>query len=250
MAYPTTSFSSTPIYNSQLDLYDFDRCTGELKNYWTTQYPYYPDTIAFVSTCFSPNKRFLYLNDLDKIYQLDLTASNIWSSLTFIDRNLPANSNYWQMEAGADNKIYCSPYSSYHYLHVINKPDSLGLACNEVQNQINFGASPHWANGGLPNVPNFSLGAINCNVGIEDISNENERINIYPNPASEEIRIKNSELSITKVEVMDLLGRVMLTKGASANNLQLSMHDLSNGIYLLKVTDEKGNSITKKMVKE
>jgi hypothetical protein len=39
-------------------------------------------------------------------------------------------------------------------------------------------------------------------------------------------------------------------KVSSANESQLSMHDLSNGIYLLKVTDEKGNSITKKIVKE
>ncbi len=182
------------------------------------------------------------------MFQLDLTSSNILNSRFFLGNH--TSWNFGQMQIAPDNKIYCAGYGAAGNMHVINAPDSFGLACNFVQNQIYFGGSPHYSNGGLPNVPNFALGAINCNVGIKNVVSENEGLDIYPNPASEEIRIKNSELSITKVEVMDLLGRVMLTKVASANNLQLSMHDLSNGIYLLKVTDEKGNSITKKIVKE
>ncbi len=113
-----------------------------------------------------------------------------------------------------------------------------------------YGAFPHQAVGAIPNTPNYKLGAINCPTGIEEVGIKNDELSIYPNPASDELRIKSSELRITKVEVMDLLGCVMLTKVASANDLPLFIHDLSNGIYLLKVTDEKGNIITKKIVKE
>ena len=60
-----------------LDLYDFDRCTGELSNH--RQYLNTEGTSA-VGVSFSPNSRYLYFNTRNNIYQYDTHAEDIWSS--------------------------------------------------------------------------------------------------------------------------------------------------------------------------
>lgn len=69
------------ITDNSLDLYDFDRCTGVLSNH---QLLNLPDSIWRTGAAFSPNSQFLYTNTYTNIFQYDLWASNINSSVQLV----------------------------------------------------------------------------------------------------------------------------------------------------------------------
>lgn len=75
-------------------------------------------------------------------------------------------------------------------------------------------------------------------------------VSIYPNPATDSLNIKSSNNSIIKsIKIYDLKGSTVLTKdnlGLSEN--KISINSLQTGIYMVKVTSEKGISIIKKLI--
>lgn len=78
-------------------------------------------------------------------------------------------------------------------------------------------------------------------VDISDIT-MNENALIFPNPTTNDINI-NSESDIQMVEIYNLQGQRVAAKNGNVRTLNVS--ELSNGMYLLKVTTEKGVSTYK-----
>ncbi len=73
-------------------------------------------------------------------------------------------------------------------------------------------------------------------------------INIYPNPTTGLIHFSLPDhTSIKTVEVYNLLGKKIYVQ----NNLSsISLNDYESGVYIIKITDSKGNTIVKKIIKE
>jgi hypothetical protein len=72
-----------------------------------------------------------------------------------------------------------------------------------------------------------------------------ELIKIYPNPASDFIQIKIAKsMLISKVEVYDELGQ--LVKSITENPTLISIGDLSEGIYFVRLTNSSNESVTKR----
>lgn len=69
---------------------------------------------------------------------------------------------------------------------------------------------------------------------------------MYPNPVKNVLNI-NTQEPLQKIEVTDLLGRTVLSKGNVSKSIDVS--SLIKGVYILKLTSEKGIS-TKKIIKE
>ena len=69
---------------------------------------------------------------------------------------------------------------------------------------------------------------------------------IYPNPATSVLHIDNSNFTIKNVEVYNVLGKKIIT----SNKNQLNIENLVNGVYVLKIQDDKGNMATKRFVKK
>jgi hypothetical protein len=90
-------------------------------------------------------------------------------------------------------------------------------------------------------------------VGSEEIEAKTQiqkgtlQVVIYPNPASTILRIdapgKNGKLDI---RILDLQGRIVLHQSNLENEVHLPL--LTNGMYLIQVTDESGNSSTEKLI--
>jgi len=79
-----------------------------------------------------------------------------------------------------------------------------------------------------------------CENKIED--RESGNLQVFPNPTTSEIYIK-SDSQIIKVEIYSIIGELLVIE----NNFKekMSVSDLSNGIYLLKVYTDKGLSVGK-----
>lgn len=75
---------------------------------------------------------------------------------------------------------------------------------------------------------------------------EDHPLRIFPNPASSYITISNPE-SISKIEISDLQGRIVLHPQVSEN---LLLSDLSDGFYLIRLTLSNGSVQIQKIEKQ
>jgi len=151
-----TGSAGDPIYVS---IYDFDRCSGELSH--PVQFTY-ADSATAGGIAISPNNRFLYVSSRRYVYQYDLHASDIEASKItvavydgFTDPiSTNARTTFYLAQMAPDGKIYLNCSNSVRYLHVINEPDSLGLACDFCQHCIELPTLNAFS---LPNFPNYRL---------------------------------------------------------------------------------------------
>ncbi len=154
-----------------LQLFDFDRCTGTLSN--PVHIPIVdPDSIQyFAGLAWSADGRFLYCSTVKRIYQFDLQAPDLAASMVLVaTRNeggcpisplhVPADLSY--MELAPDGRIFCRSLGGIYCIHVIQHPERKGELCqvdqgyygfqNDTENVISIG--------NIPNFPNFRLGPI------------------------------------------------------------------------------------------
>jgi hypothetical protein len=92
--------------------------------------------------------------------------------------------------------------------------------------------------------------AYGCNlitVGIKEISNEDDLISIYPNPATSNITIQTPINSTVKI--LNLEGQIIKTFSAVAGNTYNDVSAIPSGIYFVEIKSEKGVKV-KKLIKE
>jgi uncharacterized repeat protein (TIGR01451 family) len=79
---------------------------------------------------------------------------------------------------------------------------------------------------------------------------ENDTFEYYPNPTSDIVtfNLKNTSATIDSIEVMDVLGKRLLTKTNNYSNASIDLSSLSKGMYLVKVR-AAGQEKTIKIVK-
>ena len=76
--------------------------------------------------------------------------------------------------------------------------------------------------------------------GLEYV-NVNDFVQIYPNPVKDELHIESGNLTITKIEILDITGKVV-----EKSNI---VSALPRGIYFVKLETDKG-IVTQKFIKE
>lgn len=94
--------------------------------------------------------------------------------------------------------------------------------------------------------PIFKSGIQQAWVGVNE-NNPNNQCLLYPNPAQEQLNVVNSE-NMTRMEVMDLQGRVILNQNINSISAQLNLADWQEGIYIMRIYTAT-QIITKRFVK-
>jgi len=75
-------------------------------------------------------------------------------------------------------------------------------------------------------------------------------IQMTPNPAKDVVTIKGLDNNLKSVEVIDVNGRVVVRNNYSSTpEAQISLNGLTSGVYMVKITSDKGVS-TQKLIKE
>lgn len=237
-------------YNHLL-IYNFDRCTGVFSN--SIQIPVIDSMIAR-GVAFSPNNRFLYMSSQIHLYQFDMWASNVAASqLTVAEYDsfyspqpLSATTFYLAMLAN-DNKIYINASNGTDRMHIINSPDSLGLACNVCQHCL---VLPTYNSFTMPNYPNYFLGAEmgsicdSLQVGIIEHNNSNNTIKIYPNPVNDFFWVDydlSKSTGVGNLIVYNTIGEIVLRKTVFSyfKSVKIDCNNLAEGIYYILI--EKNN---------
>jgi hypothetical protein len=244
-----------------IDLMDFDRCTGMLSNYVDIgEHGSWDPSTSYYGCAFSPDETKLYVttatnsNDIKRIYQYDLTAGNIMAS-KFVVQSYADSLIFWlgEMQLAPDGRIYVGKgnvYNSYantvydQNIDYITNPNNPGIACNYCSNCFNlqgYGLSEL----GLPNMPNYNLGALTgspCDsiTSLEKISTVNSYLSIYPNPTSSTSTITFTYPSISEAKqivINDINGKEMvryaLPQWSSVHKVKLP--EMSRGVYVARL---------------
>jgi hypothetical protein len=90
----------------------------------------------------------------------------------------------------------------------------------------------------------FSIGNL---LGINENTNTFD-VSVHPNPFNKELRIETDAI-IEKVELNSISGQKVSKEIDFAHDKKINLSDLKDGIYLLVLTDNKGNKSTKRIFK-
>ena len=85
------------------------------------------------------------------------------------------------------------------------------------------------------------------NVGIGELGEMELDVSIAPNPTDGKFQIKTAQ-EINSIEVLDVFGRRIFY--SEKNPTEINISDFNNGIYFIRISDSKGNSVVKKIVKQ
>jgi hypothetical protein len=239
------------IEDNCLDIFDFDRCTGELTNYTPIRYM---DSVYSAGAAVSPNSRYLYLSVHNRVYQFDLQAHDILTSKVtvatydgFIDPAFSSGRTYFNtMRLAPDGKIYINCTNGVHYMHIIQNPDVGGIGCNVQQHGLHLLTYNLFA---MPNFPHFRLGAqtgSGCdtlNVGTEQAAASILQIKAFPNPTSNLCTVfVQGEHSVLEITVTDAIGRTLNISSIpeKSNQAIISFETMPVGLYILTLRDSNG----------
>ena len=241
-------------FKSDVQIFDFDRCTGNLSNFIHIPIQDFADTMWQAGAAISPNSRFLYIPSSRYVYQFDLKSNNIAASKLIVadwdgtGQNTPYPLLFNMAQLGPDGKIYMSCPNGVEYYHVIHSPDSIGKGCN-VEQHIQL---PVYIVSSFSGFPNYRLGSIKgspCDTlttATTELSIKG-KLRIYPNPAQDIVKIDMTvadynELDTHTLQVVDIVGRVHqmhpLSKFASIK--EISVAGLINGLYFVQLVDGRG----------
>lgn len=87
-------------------------------------------------------------------------------------------------------------------------------------------------------------------LGLESIDFQ-DGITISPNPATNKISITNgSSENLKQIQIYDLLGNLVhdIKDNLSNRTITINRNDLSAGMYLINITSESGQTLTKKLI--
>jgi len=91
--------------------------------------------------------------------------------------------------------------------------------------------------------------ANNISVGINNINNNHNAVNLFPNPANNFINLTNLA-NAQKISIANAIGQTVREINVNAENMQLNISDLHSGVYFILINNQNGSVQTKYFVKE
>ncbi|MEE9439036.1 MAG: T9SS type A sorting domain-containing protein [Saprospiraceae bacterium] len=223
---------------TMLRLYDFDRETGDLSNYRIYDIPEIEPLISFGGLAFLPDSRFIYLSESTALWQYDLWIEGDPESPVLIDTfdgfydiHPLLETKITKMQLRPDCKIYIGTGNGTKYLHVINRPNEKGVACNFSQHAVELPNSND--QGSMPNFPHFRMDEADiCDPTITNIFgvplDVTTPTKIIPNPAYSTISVEGF---VGDIMIIDLLGKTVWS-GSSHTGIDVSAW--TPGVYYVK----------------
>lgn len=145
-------------------------------------------------------------------------------------------------------KYFFSDYCSNRIGWVENSGGTITWSSLFTGNFVSFGED---INGELY-VAGISNGTISkiidTSLGTEDF--QRNGLSLYPNPAQHSVTLQNTSLlNLTQLSVFDMMGKkVMHQNMNSAESTEISIGQLSPGLYVVSVEEANGNTFTSKLM--
>lgn len=91
------------------------------------------------------------------------------------------------------------------------------------------------------------LNDVMCSATGVSVADENLSISVFPNPARHHVIIQTAIAGKLSLEIMDAGGRIRKVSTVQSED-KMDVSELEAGIYLFRLTDEKGSSLVKRII--
>jgi len=221
---------------------------------------FYVMTIPYINS----NKCFIKVEDAANPANVDVSNSAFTIMPPQITITSPNGGEDWAV--GSAQTITWSTNGPVHSVDLFYSTDG-GASWNVIQTYVPNMGSYAWT---VPTIPPSTT----CRVRVMDFmlpivgdtSNANftistplnistplysQAINAYPNPTMDNITLEVPNAAAYQIQIVDLTGKTMYSATHKVENtyLQLNMQNLPKGMYLIQLSDNVGNRITKKVEK-
>ncbi len=255
-------FHYIPSEYRKMQIYDFDRCTGELSNFRELDFSNY---IPYPPADFTP---FVLSPDASKIY---MGRSN--PGIEFSYQNIQVDVESGQMTVVGDSVfVPCLspnlkwvvsgyqevPFTSINKLNVFTQPNELGSNSGRIKDLYSlfidgFRTEPiEYANHLLGPIDGSSCDTLGLNDETSIKKLEQLSFNLFPNPGNEIIHFTTDLPLPLKLTIRDNQGRIVIneTKNQKSFSVQNGISELNTGIYFIELQSlKKFNRLVKKWMK-
>jgi len=90
---------------------------------------------------------------------------------------------------------------------------------------------------------NKSCATVNGTAAIDEITKAVETVNVYPNPAVNELNIFVDVEKARSIEIIDISGKTIEQVRIADKNTSINTSQYSGGIYFYRINDAQGNAI-------
>ena len=177
----------------------------------------------------------------DSLWQADLSFDNLEDGIEFIAEwngvNDPFATTFFDAALAPDCRIYIRSGSSTQSVHVINKPNEKGQACNFVQQGIQFPFTN--STGTWPHSPRWRVDEEEkCAPSIVSLFGElvfyRRDLDIFPNPTTGPLNIELPEdQRAGQLQIIDNNGKQILREELDKrrDTYQIDLSSYPSGIY-------------------
>ncbi len=220
-------------------LFDFDRCTGDLKNGIYESVGYFADDLSSDFT-FSPDSKYIYISKFNhhryfpkyyenKLYKLDLNAIGIKAN-PFDVYDLYYYHRIGRFYTDVDSTLYLLyAFSS----NIFNEIDEKKLSNNELI--PDYFVSPVLNAMTVPYFANYSIGEIDCSTDkTHDLVELKEKIKISPIPFHNKINIEPQDKKLKyNFNIIDINGQVIYKSDKELSGASsIYLPQMKQGIYI------------------
>ncbi|MBL0103834.1 MAG: DUF4397 domain-containing protein [Bacteroidetes bacterium] len=164
--------------------------------------------------------------------------SNITPYLT-----VPAGDYTLDITPGNDNSTIVASFNAP--LNSLGGGSAVVLASGFLDPLLNQNGAPF---GLIAVLADGTVILLNNTTGVEE-ANETSRFSLYPNPASESIRLTPANSTLESVvEISNALGQVVKVSALSKSTITIPVSELEKGLYFVTVQNEKSKTVSKLII--
>jgi len=206
---------------------------------YTNTLPYLPTTTSWIYNNGNPNS----------YYAQNISGAQQLSNGNVLLCNGPAGMFTEVNSTGTTVWKYINPISQSGVMtQGITPTQNLVFRCSFYANNYS-GFAGHTLTSGNT-IENSNTVSASCSLTLATIEhNLADAIKIYPNPAKDYITISwdNLELNNASISLLNNLGQIVFEKSINSNNDSISVNELADGMYYLKI-NSNNRIITKKVI--
>ncbi len=85
-------------------------------------------------------------------------------------------------------------------------------------------------------------------LGVQGLVSSQNSIQVYPNPANDELSVKMPDNAAHTIYLLNMLGQTVYSLQTQLAETSISVSGLAEGVYIIKVADENGVGLSKKVI--
>jgi len=154
-----------------------------------------------------------------------------------------------------NDSSFCSKTPAY--ITVLKDYDPYGLGWEEDNTfyKLGIGRTEYDFANGDPTYETdkllyFSINSVSCGtpLSVNNLSKPNNTIELFPNPANDELTIKTTSTMPYNITIFDVLGQVVYSLYTTRQEETINVSNMPAGVYNVSITDDEGSRANNKVV--